>query len=149
MKNYSKAAGRAVGINSGFGRVNTSHPGQNMGLTLEDVKSLVDNAQKVIGIQFTSVAGTTTPNIQIPATAKYIVGFCFAGAPAATDIFTLTINNEQAISNGSVIAYQANTGKPQIGYYDFFRPVAGATAINLAYTSLAGGAVVNIQLIYV
>lgn len=147
--NISKMGGRRQGVNSAFGRVNTSHPGQNMGLTLEEVKTLVDNSKKVIGINFTSVAGTTTPNIQIPATAKYIVGFCFAGAGAATDTFSLTINNEQAINNGAAQAYQVNTGKPEKAYYDFFRPIAGATAINLNYTSIAGGAVVVIQLIYV
>ena len=116
---------------------------------LEKVKELVDKAQKVIGVTFTSIAGTTQPNIQIPATAKYMVGFCFAGAGANTDTFDLIINNERCIDNGSTQAYQIATGRPDMAYYNFFRPVAGATAINLDYTSIAGGTVVVFQIIYV
>lgn len=146
---YSKQAGRTLVNQSGFGKTNTAHPMQNMGLSLEKVKELVDKAQKVIGVSFTSIAGTTQPNIQIPATAKYMVGFCFAGAGANTDTFDLIINNERCIDNGSTQAYQISTGRPDMAYYNFFRPVAGATAINLDYTSLAGGTVVVFQIIYV
>lgn len=149
MDNIAKIAGRIAGVNSGFGKTNNAHPMQNMGLTLEQVKGLVDKATKVVGISFTSIAGTTTPNVQIPATAKYIVGFTFAGAGANTDTFDLIINNERAIDNGSTSAYEVSTGKPQTGYFDFFRPVAGATAINLNYTSIAGGAAIVFQIIYV
>jgi hypothetical protein len=146
---YSKQAGRNLVNKSGFGITNNAHPLQNMGLSLEKVKELVDKAQKVIGISFTSVAGTTQPNIQIPATAKYMVGFCFAGAGATTDTFDLIINNERCIDNGSTQAYQIATGRPDMAYFNFFRPVAGATAINLDYTSIAGGTAVVFQIIYV
>lgn len=149
MENISKVAGRIAGVNAAFGKTNNAHPMQNMGLTLEQVKGLVDKATKVVGVSFTSTAGTTTPNVQIPATAKYIVGFAFAGNGASTDIFDLLINNERAIDNGATSAYQVNTGKPQTGYYEFFRPVAGATAINLNYTSIAGGTNIVFQIIYV
>ena len=49
--------------------------------------------------------------------------------------FDLLINEERAIATGSVTAFQQQTGKPQIGYYEFVRPVASATAVNLNYTS--------------
>jgi len=146
---YSKQAGRTLVNQSAFGKTNNAHPLQNMGVSLEKVKELVDKAQKVIGVTFTSIAGTTQPNIQIPATAKYMVGFCFAGAGAATDTFDLIINNERCIDNGSTQAYQIATGRPDMAYFNFFRPVAGATAINLDYTSIAGGTVVVFQIIYV
>jgi hypothetical protein len=146
---YSKQAGRTLVNQSAFGKTNNAHPLQNMGVSLEKVKELVDKAQKVIGVTFTSIAGTTQPNIQIPATAKYMVGFCFAGAGAVTDTFDLIINNERCIDNGSTQAYQIATGRPDMAYFNFFRPVAGATAINLDYTSIAGGTVVVFQIIYV
>jgi len=146
---YSKQAGRTLVNQSAFGKTNNAHPLQNMGVSLEKVKELVDKAQKVIGVTFTSIAGTTQPNIQIPATAKYMVGFCFAGAGATTDTFDLIINNERCIDNGSTQAYQIATGRPDMAYFNFFRPVAGATAINLDYTSIAGGTVVVFQIIYV
>ena len=149
MTNYSKMAGRSVVAASAFGKTNNAHPGQNMGLSLEQVKKLVDNAQKVKGTSFTSIAGTTQPNVQIPATAKYIVGFSFAGTITAADTFNLIINNERAIDTGSVQAYQVNTGKPEKAYYDFFRPVASATAINIEYTSAVAGSAVVFQLIYI
>jgi hypothetical protein len=150
MDNYlAKKLGQVSVKNSAYGKTNSSHPLQNMGYTLDQVKDLVDNAQKVIGINFTSIAGTTQPNIQIPATAKYMIGFAFAGAGATTDTFSLLINNERAIDNGSAQAYQIGTGRPDTAFYSFFRPVAGATSINLTYTSTAGGTAIVFQLIYI
>ena len=141
-------AGQVVS-SAAYGKTNNAHPGQNMGLSLDQVKRMVDNAEKVVGVTFTSTAGTVTPNIQLPATAKYIKGFVFSGTPAATDTFTLLINEERAIANAATEAYQATTGKPNKSYYDFFRPVASATAVNLNYTSIAGGQTVIFQIIYV
>ena len=130
----AKALGRKKVAGAAFGKTNSAYPGQNMGLTLETVKDLVENA---------------TPNVQIPATAKYIIGFTFGGQSAATDIFDLLINEERAIDNGAVNAFAVGTGKPVEAYFPFFRPVAGATAINLNYTSLAGGTAVTFQIHYV
>lgn len=144
----AKLAGRAVITNSSYGKTNNAHPGQNMGLTLSDVKKIVDNAQKVVGTTFTSSAGTSNPAVQIPATAKYIVGFVFTGG-AATDTFSLLINEERAIDNSSTQPYLAAVGKPLEGYYPFMRPVAGATSINLSYVSLAGAAQVTFQIVYI
>ena len=144
----AKLAGRAVVTNASYGRTNNAHPGQNMGLSLEDVKRIVDNAHKVVGSTFTSAAGTSTPSVQIPATAKYIVGFAFSGG-TNTDTFSLLINEERAIDNASIVPYLASTGKPMDGYFPFMRPVAGATSINLSYQSLAGGAQTTFQIVYV
>lgn len=141
-------AGQVVGA-SAFGKTNNAHPGQNMGLSLDQVKRMVDNAEKVVGVTFTSTAGTVTPNIQLPATAKYIKGIVFSGTGANTDTFTLLINEERAIANAATEAYQATTGKPNKSYYDFFRPVASATAVNLNYSSIAGGQTIIFQVIYV
>lgn len=144
-----KAAARKAVNASGFGKVNTAYPGQNAGLSLEDVKRLVDVAPKVIGTTFTSAAGTVTPNVQLPSTAKYIVGFVFAGSPNAADSFDMLINEERAVDNGAVNAWATGAGKPLAGYYEFLRPVAGSTAVNLSYTSAAAGNVVNFQIVYI
>jgi len=149
QQSLSKKLGREIVASSAFGKTNTAYPGQNMGLSLDQVKQLVETAPKVVGTTFTSVAGTVQPNVQIPATAKYILGFTFAGTPAGTDQFDLLINEERAIDNGAVEAYEAQAGKPLEGYFPFIRPVAGATAINLNYTSLAGGQTVIFQITYV
>ena len=146
---FNKAIASRVVTDAAFGKTNNAHPGQNMGLSLEQVKNLVDNAEKVVGVSFTSTAGTVTPNIQLPATAKYIKGIVFAGNPANSDTFTLLINEERAIQTAGVAAYQATTGKPQKGYVDFMRPVASATAVNLNYTSIAGGQAIVFQVVYV
>lgn len=142
------AAQRAVNA-SGFGKVNTAYPGQNAGMSLEQVKQLIDVAPKVIGTTFTTAAGTVTPNVQLPSTAKYMIGIVFAGAPAAADTFDMLINEERAVDTGAVQAFQAAAGKPLAGYFEFLRPVAGATAINLVYTSAAAGNAVNFQIVYI
>ena len=148
-KGVIKAAARRAVDASGFGKVNTAYPGQNAGMSLEDVKRLVDVAPKVVGTSFTTAAGTVTPNVQIPNTAKYIVGFVFAGTPNAADVFDMLINEERAIDNGAVQAFQAATGKPLAGYFEFLRPVAGSTAVNLSYTSAVAGASINFQIVYI
>jgi len=148
-KNVVKAAARRVVDAAGFGKVNTAYAGQNAGLSLEEVKRLVDVAPKVVGTTFTTAAGTITPNVQLPATAKFIIGFVFAGTPNAADTFDMLINEERAIDTGAVQAFQAATGKPLAGYFEFMRPVAGSTAINLNYTSAVAGGSVNFQVVYI
>jgi hypothetical protein len=61
----------------------------------------------------------------------------------------MLINEERAIDTGAVQAFQAAAGKPLAGYFDFMRPVAGSTAINLNYTSAVAGASVNFQVVYI
>ena len=124
------------------GKTNSAYAGQNMGLSLEQVKKLVDNSKKLQGTVFTSAAGTVTPSVQLPATAKMIVGICFGGASANTDTFTMLINEERAISTASVHSFSEQTGKPQAGYYEFIRPVASSTSINLSYTSTAANTII-------
>lgn len=146
--NFFKNQARKVTNAAAYGKTNSAYPGQNMGATLEQVKGFIDNAEKIIGITFTSAAGTVTPNIQLPATAKFIKGFVFSN-PASTDTFDLLINEERAIATGSANAFAVGTGKPNKAYYDFIRPVASATAIQLNYTSIAGGVTIVLQVIYV
>ena len=142
-------ARRAVN-SAAFGKTNSAYPGQNMGKSLDQIKKMVDNAEKIVGLIFTSAAGTITPNIQLPATAKYIKGFVFSGTPANTDTFEFLINEERAISGAAVLSFQATDAKPsRKSYFDFLRPIASSTAINLNYTSIAGGGTVTLQVIYV
>jgi len=148
--NENKNLARSVVNKSAFGKTNSAYPGQNMNLSLEQVKKLVDNAEKIVGLIFTSAAGTITPNIQLPATAKFIKGFVFSGTPNATDTFELLINEERAISGAAVLSYQATDAKPsKKAYFDFMRPIASSTAINLNYTSIVGGGTITLQVIYV
>ena len=146
--NFYKEQARKAGANAAFGKTNSAYPGQNMGKSLEQVKQLVENSEKIVGVSFTSAAGTVTPNIQLPATAKYIKGFVFTHT-VNTDTFDLLINEERAISNGAAFAFTADTGKPNKSYFDFARPVASSTAITLNYTSVAGGNLIVLQVIYV
>lgn len=148
--NQNKNLARSVVNKSAFGKTNSAYPGQNMNLSLDQVKNLVDNAEKVVGLVFTSAIGTITPNIQLPATAKYIKGFVFSGTPNPTDTFELLINEERAISGAAVLSYQATQSKPsKKAYFDFMRPIASSTAINLNYSSFVGGGVITLQVIYV
>ncbi len=102
----NKARARQVVNASAFGKTNNAYPGQNMGLSLEQVKRLVDEAKKIQGTTFISAIG-------------------------------------------SVTAFSQQTGKPQLGYYEFVRPVASATAINLNYTSAVAANVILFSVWYV
>lgn len=145
----NKDIARQVVQASSYGKTNSAYAGQNMGLTLDQVKQMVDNARKVIGTSFTTTVGTVTPNIQLPATAKLIKGFVFSGAPLVTDTFDLLVNEEKIVSTGSVNSFQSQTGKPQLGYFELSRPVASSTAVQLNYTSTAAGNTVIFQVVYI
>jgi len=151
MDNFRRKqiAGRAV-ANSAFAKTNNAYPGQNMGLSLEKVKKLVENAEKVTGTSFTTALGTVTPNVQLPSTAKMIKGFAIAGALNAADTFDLLINEERAISQGSAQAFHATANKPGVKhYYDFKRPVASATAVTINYNSAVAGNQLVLHIVYV
>lgn len=146
---FYKEQARKVSANAAYGKTNSAYPGQNMGKSLEQVKQLVENSEKIVGISFTSTAGTVTPNIQLPATAKYIKGFAFTHT-VNTDTFDLLVNEERAIANGAAFAFTADAGKPaNKSYFEFMRPVASSTAITLNYNSIAGGNLIVLQVIYV
>ena len=145
----NKDIARQVVQASSYGKTNSAYAGQNMGLTLDQVKQMVDNARKVVGVTFTSTAGTVTPNVQLPATAKLIKGFVFSGSPLVTDTFDLLINEEKIVSTGSVNSFQSQTGKPQLGYYELSRPVASSTAVQLNYTSANAGNFIVFQVVYI
>jgi len=146
---FYKDQARKVGANAAFGKTNSAYPGQNMGKSLEQIKDFVANAEKIVGVTFTSSAGTTTPNIILPATAKFIKGFVFSNV-LVTDTFDLLINEERAIANGSAFAFNSDNGKPsKKSYFDFVRPVASSTSITLNYTSPVGGQLINLSIVYV
>ena len=145
----NKARARQSVNAAAFGKTNNAYPGQNMGLSLEQVKKLVDESKKIQGTSFISSVGTVTPSIQLPATAKFIKGIIFSGTIAPADTFDLLINEERAIATGSVTSFSQQTGKPQLGYYEFVRPVASATAVNLNYTSATAANVILFSVWYV
>lgn len=145
----NKARARQSVNAAAFGKTNNAYPGQNMGLSLEQVKKLVDESKKIQGTSFISSVGTVTPSIQLPATAKFIKGIIFSGTIAPADTFDLLINEERAIATGSATSFSQQSGKPQLGYYEFVRPVASATAVNLNYTSATAANVILFSVWYV
>lgn len=133
-----------------YTKTNTAYPGQNLGMSLNDVKKLVENAEKVTGTSFTTVLGTATPNVQLPSTAKLIKGFSIAGTINPADTFDLLINEERAISQGAAFAFYATAAKPAVkNYFDFVRPVASATAITINYNSAVAGNQIVLHIVYV
>ena len=84
----NKARARQVVNASAFGKTNNAYPGQNMGLSLEQVKQLVNEAKKIQGTSFNTAIGTVTPSIQLPATAKFIKGIIFQALPTRPILLT-------------------------------------------------------------
>lgn len=137
-----RSAARTLTGKAGYVPTNTAYPGQNMGLSLDQVKELVENATKAVGTSFVSVAGTTSPKIQFPSNAKYILGIAVAGIAAGnvSDTMSMKVNNEDVLQDCSAFAFASKAGAPAIDpYYPLWRPVGGSTSIELDYTSAAGG----------
>lgn len=151
MDNFKrKNIASKVVASSAYTKTNTAYPGQNLGMTLDQVKNMVENAEKVVGTTFTSVLGTATPNVQLPSTAKLIKGFVIAGTVQPADTFDMLINEERAISQGAAFSFYATAAKPAVkNYFEFVRPVASATAITFNYNSSVAGNVLVISIVYV
>lgn len=124
---------------SGLGVVNTASPGQNMGLTLDQVKEIIANSEKVIGVTFTSAAGSVSPDVKFPSTAKYLLGFSFSPIANLADTFTMTINEEIAIKEGSAYGFSNRSGTPDASFFQFLRIIGGSTSLNIDYNSAVGG----------
>lgn len=149
--NLQKLTRRAVG-NAAYGQVNTAHPGQNMGLTLDQVKELVENSEKAVGSRFTSAVGTVNITPQLPAQAKYIVGIAFTRITNVADQFTLEVNNEKVYTDAGVAGFTKSDllgGATEKPYFEMFRPVAGSTALSIDYNSLVGGDDIVFTVFYV
>lgn len=135
-----KSIARANAVKSAIGKVNVDYPGQNMDLSLDQVKNLVNNAPKAVGERFVSSGSTLTVVPKFPPQAKYLIGFSFSQITNTDDQFNLTINNEQSIINGSATAFQkpqqSGSDKP---YFEWFRPIGGSAQVELNYNSPAGG----------
>lgn len=134
-----KQAAASYQQQAGVSPVNTGHPGQNMGLTLQQVKDIIANSEKVQGKAFVSANGEVTPEINFPATAKYLMGFTFSKIANVADTFDLTINNEAAIKTGSAYAYSQKDGNSEEAYFPFARVIGGSTSVELKYNSSVGG----------
>jgi len=148
MQKYARKAG----VKSAFGIVNSSHPGQNMGLTLEQVQEMVANAEKAQGTRFTSAVGLVNITPQLPNTAKYIVGISFSRVTNPADQFTLTVNNEKVFTEAGVTGFtksEITGGETEDPYFNMFRPIAGSTSLSVDYFSLAGGDEIVFTVFYV
>ncbi len=134
-----KRAAAEYSQRAGVGVVNTTHPGQNMGLSLDQVKDIIANSEKVQGVTFTSAAGEVTPAVKFPSTAKFLLGFSFSKIANVADSFNLNINEEKAITGGSAYAYSQKDGNSECAYYEFPRVIGGSTSLLLEYISAVGG----------
>lgn len=130
--------------------VNVSFPGQNMGLTREEVEASEIAGLKVVGVTYVAAAGTVNPQIELLSTAMELVGIAFFQAGAInTDTFNLLINGTNIVKNAAVAAYSLRAGAPaNNAYFPLRRIVGGNNSIELAHTSAAGGTTYILNLYY-
>lgn len=115
--------------------------------TVEQIQGMIRRQKKVQGFLLAVAAGNNTFPITLNSKGRVFLGIKLAFGAAVGDLFTLTINNEKVISNGTVVNF-INTSLCGDEYYSFPRPLSGSDSIRLDYIA-AGGITLGINFYFI
>lgn len=114
-------------------------PGSNTGLNVAQIRKAVGELPRCLGVRFTTQVGTTNiQNINFPGDSRLFLGIVFLTKADPLDQFTLTINNNLIVQNGSVVAHSLEPALINSQYYEYPQPLSGKDTIEVTYTSAVG-----------
>jgi hypothetical protein len=124
-------------------------PGAGSGLTRNQVRDLIEQQPRCSGVSFSASSGSfDVTNLNLPGDAKLFLGLIFTEPPLASDTFTLSINNNKIIINGSVMLHSmVNSQSIKSQYFEYLQPLSGKDIIEL--TLETGGMNGVVQLHYI
>lgn len=114
---------------------NVQFPGSTYGAKLQTVRKLVNKQKKIKGYRFTIPTGNSTQTLQLPGTAKLLLGvkiYTVNPNGSTPDFnFSITVNNEKLIDTVSVEQFDINVtfSNQQQEYLAINRPLAGQDTI--------------------
>ena len=116
-------------------------PGYNTGAGIAAIRKLIQEQPRCSGFPFVAGAATQTNinNIQLPGDARIFLGLIFTTFAATGDTFTLSINNNVIIQNGSCQLHAMNNSASITElYFPYPQPLTGTDKIEIVVTSIAG-----------
>ena len=128
-------------------------PAFNSNLSMQDVRQFIQMQPRCTGVPFQAPLGQfTINNIQLPGDARLFLGLIFTNTDlraGALDTFTMTLNNNKIIDNGSIVLFsQSNSQSVTTQYYQFLQPLTGKDVFNFQLNT-AGGLDGVLQLHYI
>lgn len=128
-------------------------PAFNSNLSMQDVRQFIQMQPRCTGVPFTAPIGQfTINNIQLPGDARLFLGLIFGNTglrASDTDTFTMTLNNNKIIDNGSIVLFSsANSQSVTTQYYQFLQPLTGKDVFTFQLNT-AGGYQSVLQLHYI
>jgi len=116
------------------------YPGAASGLTQSQSRQLIREQPRVTGIPFVASAGSfTINNIEIPGDATLFLGLMFTPTGNAMDTFTMAINNNKIIDNGSVKLHSPdNSQSIKSQYFPYMQPLTGKDVLAFQLQTTSG-----------
>jgi len=116
-------------------------PGYNTGAGIAAIRKLIGEQPRCEGFKFNAGAATATTinSVQLPGDARIFLGLIFTTFDKPVDTFSLTINNNLIIKNGSCQLHAMNNSQSITElYYPYPQPLTGTDLIEIVVNSNAG-----------
>ena len=133
---------------------NTQFPGSTYGAKLSTVRRLVSKQKKIKGYRFTIPQGNSTQTLQLPGSAKLLLGIKLYNQNPngiTTDLqLSVLVNNEKLIDTVHTAQFDCNpaNSNQQQEYLAINRPLAGQDTINVEFTNGNLANVTNLHVFY-
>ena len=116
-------------------------PAFNSNMSMQDVRKFIQMQPRCTGVPFNATAGNfVVGNIQLPGDARLFLGLIFTTpVTPATDTFTMTLNNNKIIDNGSIELHSITNGYSiTTQYFEYLQPLTGKDIFNFQLNTSAG-----------
>lgn len=115
-------------------------PGFNSGMSIEEVRRMIKDQPRTTGVRFAVAVGPDEiQNINLPGDARLFLGLIFTTVTDDSDIFTMSINNEKIVDNGSMLLHSiANPHNLQRSYFEYLRPLSGKDQLQFTTDTIGG-----------
>lgn len=115
-------------------------PAFNSNMSMQDVRKFIQMQPRCTGVPFQATLGQfTINNIQLPGDARLFLGLLFTYGNDMQDAFTMTLNNNKIIDNGSIIAHAINTNySVTTQYFEYLQPLTGKDIFRFDLNTIGG-----------
>lgn len=122
-------------------------PGQQLGATIEQVRTLIKKQKRMKGFKFAAPVGTSSMKLDLSGNARMLIGFAMYAKPKALDTIgeffspAITFLNVEQVTlkvNNEIIVDQVDPNFLSFGlqndeYYFLPRPLSGTDDINMTF----------------
>lgn len=119
---------------------NGTPTGGGGGMSVKQAQQFNKEQPRTTGIPFVAGAGAfTINNIKLPGDAVMLLGLIFTPSNNNADTFTVALNNNKFIDNGSILLHSSqNSQGTRKGYFEYYQPLTGTDSFSINLNTVAG-----------